>query len=138
MTTIAYRDGILAADSRGTCSGWIQPGKETKLFRLQDGRAAGVTGTWAIAVRLLKWIESDRSTDQPEGDARIVAVGRKIEVFEDGHSYIETAKFMAWGSGMPPALGALHAGASAVEAVRIAALVDTLTGGKVISMECEF
>ncbi|MBZ9873080.1 hypothetical protein LB542_19725 [Mesorhizobium sp. BR1-1-9] len=137
MTTVAYRDGILAADSRGTCSGWIQPGRETKLFRLIDGRAAGVTGQWAIAAKLLKWIESDRSESQPEGDARVVVIGKKIEVFEDGHSYIEAAKFMAWGSGMPPALGALHAGASAVEAVRIAGLVDTLTGGRVISMQCE-
>lgn len=136
MTTVAYRDGILAADSRGTCAGWVQPGKETKLFRLQDGRAAGVTGQWAIAKRLLDWIESDRSTAQPEGDARVIVVGKRIEVFEDGHSYIENAKFMAWGSGMPPALGALHAGASAVEAVRIASLVDTLSGGKVMFLEC--
>lgn len=137
MTTIVYRDDILAADSRGSCSGWIQPGKETKLFRLSDGRAAGVTGQWAVARKLLSWVESDQSTDQPDGDARVIAVGKKIEVFEDGHSYIENAKFMAWGSGMPPALGALHAGASAVEAVRIASLVDPSTGGKVISMECE-
>src|SRR5437868_819710 len=131
MTTVVYRDGILAADSRGTCAGWITPAKETKLFRLQDGRAAAVTGQWAIAKKLLDWVQGDRSAPQPEGDARVIAIGKgKIEVFEDGASYIEAAKFAAWGSGFPPALGALHAGASAEDAVRIACLVDPSSGGK--------
>lgn len=136
MTTIAVRDGIMAGDSLGTVSGWKQPGRERKLFRLDNGCIAGLSGDVAQGHVLLAWVKSDRSEEQPKGDARISLLhpNKRIEVFEDGGSYFENAPFMAWGSGMPAALGALHAGASAKEAVRIASLVDTLTGGKIITM----
>lgn len=137
MTTVAYRDGVMAADSRGTLSGWVLPGRETKLLRLKDGRVAAITGDSAQGEALLLWIRGDRSSPQPRGECCVIVAGRRLQIFENGHHYLEPAKFMAWGSGMPVALGALHAGATASEAVRIAGLVDPATGGKIVSMKVE-
>lgn len=44
MTTIAYRDGILAGDSRITRGEVLLPAGQKKLFRLPDGSIAGTTG----------------------------------------------------------------------------------------------
>lgn len=46
-----------------------------------------------------------------------------------------TEEFYAIGSGAKVALGAMHHGASAQEAVEIAKLVDPYTGGEVKTME---
>lgn len=140
MTTVAYRDGVVAADSRGTVGGWVLPTREAKLFRLDDGRVAALTGGYAGATRLLAWATGDKATPQPEiGEARVIlfSPGGRVEIYEDGASYTEHAEFMAWGSGMPAALGALHAGADAAEAVRIAGLVDTHTDTRVQIMKIE-
>ena len=42
--------------------------------------------------------------------------------------------FWAAGSGRQAALAAMHCGKSAVEAVRIAARIDSFTGGRVVHM----
>jgi len=108
VTTIVYRSGVLAADSLATRGQWKLPGVTAKLFRMKDGGMAGVTGDYAPAVRYA------------------------------GGAYTEdVSTFCAWGSGMPCALAALHMGASAAKAVSVAAVVDTSTGGNVITMKCE-
>jgi 20S proteasome alpha/beta subunit len=134
MTTVAWKDGILAADSRGTLAGWTVPGAERKLFRLKDGSVAAITGPLANGMQILRWIVGERTSKQPDGDARVIIVDAegRIAVYEDGGFYYEEGlPFAAWGSGMPAALGAMHAGADAPEAVRIAGLVDPATGGAV-------
>lgn len=68
------------------------------------------------------------------GDASCIAISPKGEVFtfeSDSWYQEKPAEFHAWGGGFSVALGALHAGASAEEAVRIASLVHTKTGGSV-------
>ena len=47
MTTIAYRNGVLAADGLGTRGSWLLPGKAQKLFRMKDGGMAAITGDYA-------------------------------------------------------------------------------------------
>lgn len=141
MTTIAFRAGILASDSLATRGPWKLPGNTEKLFRMKDGGMAGVTGDYAPAVRYIEWLNSDQTTEEPSlGDATIIRIlpDQTCLVYEVGGCYIEdVTTFCAWGSGMPCALAALHMGASAAKAVAVAAVVDTTSGGDVITMTCE-
>jgi ATP-dependent protease HslVU (ClpYQ) peptidase subunit len=143
MTTIAFRSGIIAADSRGGASGWVLPGFETKLLRLRHTTGvAAICGNLAEAMKLFDWLDDPLRGDKPQpgGNPRVIVVdqgGDRLTVYEDGHHYVEPpAPFYAWGSGFPVALGAMHAGASAEKAVEIAGLVDPHTGGPVNFIEC--
>ncbi|MDB6036001.1 MAG: proteasome and subunit [Verrucomicrobiales bacterium] len=143
MTTIAFRDGILASDSLASYGETKVPGDMQKLFRLRDGSAAGVTGSEGEWRRVIAWLDGDRGAPQPQpiGENRssviVLHIDGTIEIFEDGYHFTESSKFMAWGSGQPAALGALHAGMSAADAVRIATMVDKSSGGAVQTMRPE-
>lgn len=139
MTTLVYREGTLAADTMGTVAGWIDGADKKKLFRLKDGRAAGVTGDYAAALRLVRWIDSNRVGEQPTGECRVIVLLREggYEIFEDGGNWVENPRFAAWGSGMPAALGALHMDATADEAVKVAGKIDPHTGKFAVLMRIE-
>jgi len=129
----------MAADSRSGRGAWTMPGIAEKLFRMADGGVAAVTGDCAPGCRYIEWLDVPGDRPEPDiGDATVVRLmpDGTIRVYEAGGSYIENvAEFLAWGSGMAPALGAMHMGADAVKAVEIAALVDAHTGGPVVSMK---
>lgn len=131
MTTIAYRDGILAADSRTTRGEVLLPGAQKKLFRLPDGSIAGTTGAIAQGLRYIDWLANPGIAPAPSLDGTVIHVmldGTVRYTFGAGWITMD-GLFEAWGSGLPAALGALHAGASALDAVKIAGLVDVYTGG---------
>ncbi len=92
-------------------------------------------GDWADCAALKQWILHGDGP-QPNGDCTVVVFkAGEIKVYSAGGSFIESAPFKAWGSGTPVALGALHAGCSAEEAVRIACLVDPYSGGPTTFMK---
>lgn len=135
MTTLAYRDGILAADRRMMCAGWKVPYEATKIFSLNSpkGIIAGVTGEYAEAVALIEWLRKPaQSSEMPKisENSRVVVVTARdvLEIYEASGVFTVRAKYAAWGSGMPPATAALIMGASAVRAVEVAAMVDEGTG----------
>lgn len=135
MTTVAFKDGILAADSQMTNNGW-SVGLCRKLFVL-GGRAFAVTGDLALATAFAEaLVEGKVGKDLPD----MTSASRVIELLptgvamvheEGGHFAVED--FTAFGSGSPAAMAAFHMGAPAVEAVRIASLVDPYTGGPVVA-----
>lgn len=43
MTTIAYRNGVMAADTRAYSGGKLPIGTKTKIERLEDGTLLGVS-----------------------------------------------------------------------------------------------
>lgn len=133
MTTIAWRDRMLAADGLSTNGGWATPGQTPKLVRLKDGRIGGGCGTYAEVLRLLDWIDAGENGKQPEGDVTVVVMNAAgvVTCYESGAKFRTNDTFGAVGTGMPVALGAMHAGADAFEAVRIATLVDIHSGGQV-------
>lgn len=141
MTTIAYRNGVHAADSRGTAGDWVQPGGMEKLFWLPDGGMAAVAGDYVEGMKVIRWIKGDEQGEHPSiGDhSRVVRVlpSGVIRMYEAAGHFDLDVPFGAWGSGMPPALAALHMGASPMEAVRIAALIDPYTGGDIWEMSVE-
>lgn len=135
MTTIVWRNGVLASDSRSTYGGdTINLGNLKKIHRLKSGGLAAGCGTTAAITRIIAAIDT-KAEYVPKAQGTIVVEvkpGGLISVHEaDGTFTVPQTGFYAWGSGMAAALGALHAGASAAEAVAAACKVDPLSGGAV-------
>lgn len=139
MTTIAYREGVLAADSRAMNGGWKQPGGVRKLRRISNGSICGGTGDLTKCIAVIDWLDGNRSAPMPDhgDDWRVIeltAEGRLL-VYEKGGMFEPVVEFCAWGSGAPAANAAMIMGADAVKAVEVAAQVDPYTGGAVVFMK---
>lgn len=137
MTTIAYRDGILAADtliSGNTRSGHMRKiGKIGNILYGGCGSASLVSGfmSWVRAGMVGTPILSVMSGDQHNSASGLVFFEDHIIRFEPAGSFMKTAVYYAEGSGEEVALGAMYAGATALEAVRAAAEWDLFTGGEI-------
>lgn len=132
MTTIAYRDGVLAADSLVTLGDTKVHGRYHKIVRI-GGHLIGTAGSVAACQNFLDWLrEGDEDSVPPKGEYKALVVNPKGKVREfEGGSLLPVprgAKFYSIGSGAPYALAAMYAGATATEAVKIAAKIDTSTG----------
>jgi len=139
MTTIAYRNGVIAADSYCELAGWNQPYPLCKLF---TDRAQGVIyaacGSYARCREFIT-APAGKRPDLDEHSRVIMFMAARedraagIFIFEENGMFplSPMPEFTAWGSGFPVALGAMHAGADAIQAVRIAAKVDPHTGGAI-------
>jgi len=123
MTTIAWDGKILAADRLGQIGDWkFDDGP--KIHRLSGGRHFAAAGQCAIGERVRQWADTGR--DKPvlkEGDAF-----SGILVTSDGDAYLleyallpmRIQPLFAIGRGAQFALGAMAAGADAVQAIEIA------------------
>lgn len=140
MTTIAYRNGVLAADTRALYGGnEIVCGRIVKVRKTKDGRLIGICGIAHPAFAYGKALSE--GTELPEFGEHcgvVVEVKRNRQVFE--HSYggvlpLGRLKFGSWGSGSMAARAALILGYSAMRAVEIAKKCDAGTGGKIIEVE---
>ena len=129
MTTIAYKDGVLAADSATSGDG-IVVGHRRKIERIR-GQLVGAAGPIEEAEAFREWLKrGGRDKDRPEGledefagivverDGRVVEYGKRLIPF--GYE----APFYAIGSGAAIATGAMAAGSTATEAVKIACRFD--------------
>ena len=149
MTTIAVRDGVIAADSQATYA--TSRHQCVKLYRksITEGRKTfdvviATAGEVSPGLVFVDWYGTGKTI--PEvllhlGGDFLCLVLRHDGLFEvdvycrpDRVIDYDRLGFYAIGSGSDAALGAMHAGKGAVEAVRIAARIDTYTGGKVESM----
>lgn len=140
MTTIAYRDGILAADTRAYSghTNWV--GVKSKIFELSDGMMVGIsTPNPGYSAELMDWVvsgfEMDRYPILADRTFSMIVVypNGQVSVFIDNHTDIGflSNDFFAIGSGECYALGAMAAGASAIEAVKIGCDMDPFTAGPV-------
>jgi ATP-dependent HslUV protease subunit HslV len=134
MTTIAYRDGVMAGDSKVTYDGSFQ-GSVTKVFKSAKGDLVGLCGDSSGLPVLKAWAKGgckkpipDLGPDnsvmwiRPNGNAFIVEMGTACEV---------EGPFFAVGSGHAFAKGAMGAGCDAETAVAIAVTFDNGSGGPV-------
>ncbi len=149
MTTIAYRSGILASDSRVTWGGHIKA-SGVKMWRvtsrvepIKGEVLIGVAGYLAAAGLFVDWVQAggepklkERGVEGEDADFGALIVHRTGLYTADHLCRFEpmTEDFWADGSGTLAALGAMAKGASALEAVRIAARFDCYTGGRIVSM----
>ena len=160
MTTIAYRDGVLAADSGVfDVERNLHEGATQKVFALTGGLLyAGAGDVDDRAIRAL--LDNVRSPDQLPSTADLLAADTEISaivVFPDGQVFTVMtscgdedadnphldwcaeiipikAPYVAIGSGKQIALGALWAGKSAIQAVESAIEHNVWTRGPVQSL----
>lgn len=136
MTTIAYRDGVLAADGRVTMNGLIVTDECRKITRLSDGSLFALCGDDVLEPRIIKWLEDCEEGPPPQGKdftAILVEVDGSLHVFNGvGDFNLQPyPDFAAFGSGLELAYGAMEVGATAEEAVVAAARRDSRTGGAI-------
>lgn len=140
MTTIAYRDGVLAADTL-LCGGDTRVGYWPKAFRIGRVLAAS-SGTTAYAQVFVDWVRSGMKEPRPpchdgekDGEGACGWVyhpsGYEVGFWPKTGPVVMRAPFYSHGSGGEIALGALQQGATAEEAVRAASKWDNNTGGEI-------
>lgn len=128
MTAIAYRDGIMTADTAvwaSTGGGYTVVGNYRKIDRLEDGSLFASTGRSSDHQAVIRWLAAGQEGEAPkvkEGFSAIWARPRRVLKIEDDVRpfAMPNADFYAAGSSMEFLLGSLAAGASAEEAVRLA------------------
>lgn len=139
MTTIAYRDGVLAADTGAVC-GASRMGRVEKIIRGPGGILAGACGLATYSAAFKAWVVSGCIGNPPVAtqDADncdrgfVVSADGVVTIYEEGGSWELSAPYFAVGSGRPEALGAMFAGADAETAVRAAMEHDAYTFGDVM------
>lgn len=135
MTAIAYRDGILAADSLITQDG-NRCGFAKKIAQGPSGLLGATAGSLGDNALFLSWVEKDCEGDSPpfgdNFDALIVFPDRRtVYVARTGVFCEFDAPFCALGSGSAVCLGAMEAGAGAQQAVEAAVKHEIGCGGPV-------
>lgn len=138
MTTIAYRNGILAADTQMATSGSVN-GSVIKIARREDGALVGAAGYATYAYAFMQWFLSGEQGDPPKADHSDNNLDRGVIFGSDGYfrvyevegMFVATAPYYAFGGGMDFALGAMHAGAGAKQAIEAAIAHDPNTGGDI-------
>lgn len=144
MTTIAWDGKTLAVDSMVTSGGVVISTKEQKLF-LNVGRfkAVAIAGSIVQLLPLIDWIREGENGDPPKMDDTdsVMCVTDKGLLLTFWHGYSNTGQgcdgVSAGGNGYEIAMGAMDAGATAVEAVKIACKRNIYTGGRVRSYTFE-
>ena len=136
MSTIAYKDGIIARDSRRLDNGQIVSDKADKLY-IMDNVYFFLCGCvcdyqFLIDAYFGKTLNKDIAIEA----VALVVDGLDLyeaNVFEGRITKVPLMKdeICAYGTGGNIALGAMESGKSAVEAVEIAKLRDSRTGGEV-------
>lgn len=147
MTTIAYRDGIMAADTQGNRGGIRSVTR--KLHRI-DNRIVGFSGNYQDGLTFVAWVRDGmkmdalpefrgygRTDDAPDINALVLSPDGLVQWTEHFQPMPITEPFFAIGSGFVSAMTAMHMGASAAKAVEIAMLIDVETGGEIQVERCE-
>ena len=131
MTTIAFRDGVLAADSFATddaCALQVR-----KIVRLPKGDVAGGAGSLPEVAKALQWLAKGGKGAAPsiEGSTILFTVDGVLHLAGGGWPGVPVKGFAAIGSGAQGALVAMNLGMTAEQAVAAAASVDPSTGGEI-------
>ena len=129
MTCIAWDGNILAADKLSTQYGQKQT--VTKLFRLNDGSLAGITGDAVYGLAIIKWLNSDRNpaeypknvaaNDEIYANVLVVSQDWSVKKYQqNAFALVIEDKQVAMGSGQDFAMAAMYCGKTAIEAVKVA------------------
>ena len=134
MTTVAYRDGVMACDSLLT--GGFKSVIKDKVIKGRDA-TVGFCGD-AIAAYSSAMYLAGEVQDRPAASSKDDVL---FLVYRDGDLFLADSelrelpldgnKFYAIGSGEQAAMTAMYMGASATEAVKMAIKVDENSGGRV-------
>lgn len=138
MTIIAYRNGILAADTSTTVDGCVLPGR-IKIVRRDDGALIAACGACGYGDAFRAWASAGEVGEPPkvaDASAGVIFMrGGLVRVFDcDEGAYTIAPPYFALGSGMAFALGALYAGATAEQAAKAAIEHDSKSNGSVMTV----
>ena len=138
MTVIAYKDGLMAADTQSWHIG-IRHAEAVKIVRLPDGSLFGAAGWQPEIERAQNWLANGadptiRPAKAEEADLEGILLKPDGSVWTVAHTfdvYRTNATTDAVGSQKEFLYGAMAAGASAEEAVRLAIKCCGNAGGDV-------
>lgn len=136
MTTVAYKDGVLAADTL-VCHGNIKAGHVTKLGQIGPVLYGGA-GSLGYLLKFKDWLQSGAEGEPPENEDTSILMASK---FDDGQIFVcewtpdgwinYRAPHYSIGSGSEIASTAMECGMSAADAVALAITRDIYSGGEV-------
>lgn len=140
MTVIAYRDGVMAADSQVTDSGADMVYGEVEKITTINGWLIGAAHSLIHTQQFFRWMRGSKI--EPDwGLVHGVAIRPDGRMFEFDHAKtpfeMKCEHGFAIGSGARFAIAAMMAGADAMKAVEIAMALDSGCGGplKVLSLD---
>ena len=146
MTTIAYKDGIIAYDSRATAGSRIIDNNCDKKIE-KNGFKFFMSGTIVDFDLLYDCFTENKRGFDPDFEASLHAY-----IVDENHNLFHAAfdptggffcekmdksKFAAIGSGLDNAYTAMDMGATAMRAVEMAMMRDPFTGGKIRSFKID-
>ena len=125
MTTIAYKDGIIAADTQVTDDTYIC-GRASKIMRLDDGRIMAASGNIFRSQLFIDWLNG--KIEKPVFDESFTAIvispnGTAVEYDKNLIAAPATIPWVA-GSGSHFAFAIMHNGGTAEDAVKVACELD--------------
>lgn len=140
MTTVAYRKGVLAADSQATDA---QVWRTRKIERVNTSAGellVGWCGEVFAAHVFMEWLKNDKNRKPDIGnedfEAIVIAQTGRVTIWNQSLvPWRPRGPFFAIGSGAKAALGAMHAGKGALEAVKIACKIDPYSSGPIHSLK---
>ena len=138
MTVIAYRDGIMAADSQVTDTGADMVYGEIDKIVSINGWMAGAAQSVIHTQQFFRWLRGSKT--EPDWESLHGLVVRPDgRVFEFDHAKtpfeMRYQHGVAIGSGNRFAVAAMMAGADAVRAVEIAIALDSGCGGPITTLQ---
>lgn len=139
MTTIAWDGKTLAADTLATSNG-LRDNKTIKIWR-HGGALIGACGSQALCERFRTWaiagMEGKSPFEGADDGNGLVVTQEAVLCFGNNGCWKVSEPFYTLGSGYQLALGALAMGATAKQAVEVAAKYDTSTGGEITALSLE-
>lgn len=132
MTTLVYKDGVIAWDSRVSSGDTVLTDSAQKRYKAHGKTfwLCGTVGDFADLIRAYGLREKPER-DLDVGGFVLDSTGLRVLGYGDGEVWSSPVTYpRALGSGSDFAYGAMDCGRSAIEALRVAAGRDTCTGGK--------
>lgn len=138
LTSIAYRNGVLASDSLVTSNG-MREGQAQKIHQVGPLLIAGA-GASALCDQFVTWVRAGMKGDSPWqghdcGNSMIVMPDDTILIYGEHGPWKSETDFYALGSGEQIALGAMAFGASAEQAIECAIRFDVFSGGPIRTLK---
>ena len=139
MTTVVYKDGIIAFDSRVTRGDIIINDNTNKIVKT-DSAAFVFAGRMDQSEKLIRlYLGEDLDVDRHFDTSALVSDKGQIYYIgancDDGFFKCEVTNGYSIGSGCPHAYTAMDMGATAKEAVKMATKRDIYSGGRVRSFK---
>lgn len=140
MTVVTYRDGMMAADTM--C---LDDELDQKYFRTKievfDDAVIGGSGEDRDIDRFISWWRAGRPEPAPvikKGEVGMIVAytNGRVEIWTDAkYGFLVTDAYCAVGSGSHVALGAMHAGATAIAAICAAIEHVPTVGGTIDAID---